>query len=233
MGNTTRRSFGLVVVGLFLILIYAVVFLLFERATWKTSTSFQAELRGTAAAELDFNHEQFLFLQLNPNSDADFTGQLQEGVEVWNHPYAEGYLFSTPYRIAATSYVESFNRRMSQLIRTMPERPSAVIHRISQLNDPEWKTRQNAAEMLGKMRDAARSAVPSLIKSTQDEMPEVRATAAWALAAIGSTEHDKDTVAALEILKETPNPKMQEVASRALDHLRQNAGRNLEDASSQ
>ncbi|MGE0709865.1 MAG: HEAT repeat domain-containing protein [Planctomycetota bacterium] len=75
--------------------------------------------------------------------------------------------------------------------------PAAALDEVMPfLEDPEWGLRDQAAACLGRQRHAA--AVTPLITRLQDDQPDVRNRAAWALMQIGAEEGVKAVQAALE-----------------------------------
>lgn len=197
-------------------LIWAVMFLFTERLFWKMELRSAASDEGRMEALEDFQHERFQYLISDPNGYFNFTGDLTDGIEIWNHAYAVSFPFSTPFRVHAESYVSAYNGHMGRHVEGLDARPSAVVRRSAELEHEDWERRLRAGRLLGMMGPQARGAVPHLIVATQDEYPEVRARAVWALGRIGPSDHSEEATQALELVRERLDQKTQELISWAL-----------------
>lgn len=184
-----------------------------------------ATSEGRYAALDDIHNERFQYLILDPNGHFNFTGELRDGIEIWNHGYAVQFLFRTPRRLPAKSYVSAYDGVMRRYLRRLDVPPSAVEHRSAELRDEYYKVRERAAKFLGMMGPQARDAVPPLIVATQDDYAEVRARAVWALGRIGPSDHSEEATRALELVRERLDQKTQELISWAL---REVSARNVE-----
>lgn len=191
--------------------------LYFERALWKLNLELTAADAGRLHAAERFQWRSYLYYRVDANSGANFTGELIDGLELWNYPIDFDSRFRRPGILRAETYVNAFNVEMRRLVSALEPSPSAIKMRSHELQIEDWKRRQNAASMLGMIGDAAKDAVPDLIVATRDEVPEVRATAAWALGEIGPGAHNDEVVTALEEIKKIPNAQMQAIASKALE----------------
>lgn len=206
-------------------LIWAVMFLFTERLFWKMELRSAASDEGRLEAREDFQHERFQYLIADPNGYFNFTGELKDGIEIWNHAYAESFPVGTPFRVHAESYILAYNGNMERYVRGLDAPPSAVEHRSAELRHEDYKVRERAAKFLGMMGPQARDAVPPLIVATQDDYAEVRARAVWALGRIGPSDHSEEATRALELVRERLDQKTQELISRAL---REISARNVE-----
>lgn len=200
-------------------LFFATSFLFTERYFWKWQSEWRGGKEGRLAALYDIQNERFQYLVLDPSGDFDFTGELEEGVEIWNYAYAEQFLYTTPRRVPAEAYVSAYNELMRRHVRRLDKPPSAVEHRSAELKHEDHKVRERAAVYLGMMGAQAKEAIPHLIEATRDEIVEVRAQAAWALGKIGPGDYREEVIRALELIREIPNSKMQEIGSRALEEI--------------
>ena len=200
-------------------LIYALSFLLTERIFWTRELKRAASDEGRLEAREDFQHGRFQYLIADPSGYFNFTGELKDGIEIWNHAYAVSFPISTPFRVHAESYVLAYNGHMERYIRGLDVPPSAVEHRSAELKHEDHKVRERAAVYLGMMGAQAKEAIPHLIEATRDEIVEVRAQAAWALGKIGPGDYREEVIRALELIREIPNSKMQEIGSRALEEI--------------
>jgi len=154
-------------------LFIASLFLFTERFFWKLHSEMGATSEGRYAAFYDIQGERFQYLILDPNGHFNFTGELRDGIEIWNHGYAVQFLFTTPRRLPAKSYVSAYNGVMRRYLRRLDVPPSAVQHRSAELRHEDYKVRERAAKFLGMMGPQARDAVPPLIVATQDDYAEV------------------------------------------------------------
>ena len=75
---------------------------------------------------------------------------------------------------------------------------AAVPALVDAMNQGDLRLRHQSIEILGRMRQNARSATPELIKSLSDDEPQIRRNAAWALGRVGEEAGD-----AMPILLET------------------------------
>ena len=200
-------------------LICTVAILLGERNFWKMQLTWGASDEGRLRAGVDIQHERFQYLILVPGGYFGFTGELKDGIEIWNHGYVVSFPFTAPWRVYAESYVSAYNGHMERYVRGLDVPPSAVEHRSAELKHEDHKVRERAAVYLGMMGAQAKEAIPHLIEATRDEIVEVRAQAAWALGKIGPGDYREEVIRALELIREIPNSKMQEIGSRALEEI--------------
>ena len=204
------------------VLFIASLFLFTERYVWKWQSGFRGGEEGRLAARYDIQNERIQYLVLDPIrkiEDIDFTGELEDGVEIWKYGYASTFLLSTPRRVPAEAYVSAYNEQIRKHVRRttrLGKPPSAVERRSTELRG-DGSVR--AATLLGMMGTQAREAIPSLIAATSDESDELRAEAARALGKIGPGDYREQVIAALELVREIPNSTMQEIASQALDEV--------------
>lgn len=218
------------------VLFIASFFLFSEWDDWKRQSEFRGFKEGLLAAPYDIQNERIQYLVLDPigkiedidfADESDFTGELEDGVEIWKHGYAGPFFLTTPRRVHAEAYVSAYNDQIRMHVQRMTrldKLPSAVERRSAELRGDGRRVR--AAKLLGMMGTQAREAIPSLIAATSDESAELRAEAAWALGKIGPGDYREEVIAALELVLEIPNSTMQEIASRALDEI--NARTDLE-----
>lgn len=212
----TEKSRRVIWIIATVVLIFAVQFLFAERFFWMREVRWAATDEGINAAGQAIHNERFQYLILDPGGYFSFTGELKDGIEIWNHGYVVSFPFTTPYRVHAESYVSAYNDHMESYVRRLVIPPSSVERRSEELKHEDYERRERAARLLGMMGEQAKDAIPHLIEATSDEYVEVRARAAWALGKIGPGDYREEVIAALEVVREIPNSTMQGIASRAL-----------------
>lgn len=98
-----------------------------------------------------------------------------------------------------------------------PTGQPALAALVESLSDPDARVRQYSAWSLGEIGPLNQQVVPALVKALQDDDKNVRSNAARSLAYCGSAA--REAVPALDLLRDTPDPVLQEAVREALQRI--------------
>jgi HEAT repeat protein len=112
------------------------------------------------------------------------------------------------------SLVGHENSEVQTMLMTVLERfdKASVQPLIELMTSDRWQVREQAADILGTIDD--KTAIPVLIEALKDEVWQVRFAAVTALGHLGGAE------AAIEPMRDDPDPRVQELASQLMKRMK-------------